>query len=235
MTPDNEDAMALPLWINGHAYLIMADRFFDVINPKTGQVLRRTPLCGADAAAKAVAAAQAVLPKWALDQDEVRQAGLAPLADALEGYAAHFAQLIVEETGKDAAAAGAEVAEAVALLRQPWALSLMAGSVVAVVNDDREPLLGLLSLAIPALLAGGVVVAKPSPKAPSAAFAFAELTARAGLPDGVFNLLQGDEEAIEGLCDQPDVGRLAFVGDAVLGEKVRAIAARHGKAFVSRD
>jgi acyl-CoA reductase-like NAD-dependent aldehyde dehydrogenase len=235
MMTDPEDILALPLWINGHAYLTMADAFFDVVNPKTGELLRRTPLCGADIAAKAVAAAQAVLPKWALDPDNEREAKLLPIADALEGYAAHFAALIVAETGKDEAAATAEVAEAVALLRAPWALTLMAGTVVAVVNDDREPLLGLLSLAIPALLAGGVVVAKPSPKAPSAAFAFAELTARAGLPDGVFNILQGDLEAIEGLCTQPDVGRIAFVGDAALAEKVRAIAERHGKAFVSRD
>lgn len=235
MTPDNDDAMALPLWINGHAYLIMADAFFDVINPKTGEVLRRTPLCGADAAAKAVAAAQAVLPKWALDPDDQREAKLLPIADALEGYAAHFAALIVAETGKDETAAAAEVAEAVALLRAPWALSLMAGTIVVVVNDDREPLLGLLSLAIPAILAGGVVVAKPSPKAPSAAFAFAELTARAGLPDGVFNIVQGDLAAIEGLCAQADVGRVAFAGDAELAEKIRAVAARYGKAFVSRD
>lgn len=235
MTPDNDDAMALPLWINGHAYLIMADTFFDVVNPKTGELLRRTPLCGADAAAKAVAAAQAALPKWALDPDEQREAKLLPLADALEGYAAHFAALVVAETGKDEAAAAAEVAEAVALLRAPWAMTLMAGTVVVAVNDDREPLLGLLSLAIPAILAGGVVVAKPSPKAPSAAFAFAELTARAGLPDGVFNIMQGDLAAIEGLCAQADVGRVAFAGDAELAEKIRAVAARYGKAFVSRD
>lgn len=235
MTPDADDALALPLWINGHAYLTMADAFFDVVNPKTGELLRRIPLCGADAAGKAVAAAQAALPKWALDPDDERAAKLLPLADSLEGYAAHFASLIVAETGKDEADAVAEVAEAVALLRTPWALTLMAGMVVAVVNDDREPLLGLLSLAIPAILAGGVVVVKPSPKAPSAAFAFAELTARAGLPDGVFNILQGDEAAIEGLCAQTDVGRLVFIGDAALGEKVRAIATRYGKAFVCRD
>ena len=235
MTPDNEDTLALPLWINGHAYLTMADAFLDVINPKTGELLRRTPLCGADAAGKAVAAAQAALPKWALDPDEQREAKLLPIADALEGYAAHFTALIVAETGKDEADATAEVAASVALLRAPWALSLMAGTVVAVINDEREPLLGLLSLALPALLAGGVVVAKPSPKAPSPAFAFAELTARSGLPDGVFNIVQGDLAAIEGLCAQPDVGRVAFVGDAGLAEQVRAIAAAHGKAFVSRD
>ena len=234
MTADQQDVLALPLWINGHAYLTMADAFFDVINPQTGAILRRTPLCGADAAGKAVAAAQGALPGWALVADSERAAMLLSIAEMLEGYAAHFAALIVAETGKDETAANAEVAAAVALLRQSAAFEALAGAVVAVVNDDGEPLLGLLALAIPALLAGCVVVAKPSPKAPSAAFAFAELTARAGLPAGVFNIVQGDLEAIEGLCAQPDVARLAFAGDAVLVEKVRAVALRHGKAFVSR-
>lgn len=232
---DNDEPLALPLWINGHAYLTMADSFFDVRNPRTGEVLRRTPLCGADVAGKAVAAAQTALLKWGLEPDEARAALLAPLADALAGYAAHFAGLIVEETGKDEAEAAAEVDEAVALLRHPPSFALFAGCVVAVLNDDRAPLLGLLSLAVPTLAAGGTVVAKPSPKAPSAAFAFAELTARAGLPDGVFNILQGDEAAIEGLCAQADVGRLAFAGDPAFGDKIRAIAERHGKPFVSRD
>ncbi len=235
MIPDNDEVLALPLWINGHVYLTMADAFFDVVNPKSGELLRRTPLCGADVAATAVGAAQAALSGWASDPAPARAAMLLPVADALEGYAAHFAALIVAETGKDEAAAASEVSEAVALLRTAQAPDLTDSTVVAVVNDDRQPLLGLLSQAIPAMLAGSVVVAKPSPKAPSAAFAFAELTARAGLPGGVFNILQGDEAAIAGLCAQAAVSRLVFVGAAALAEKVRAIAARYGKAFVSQD
>lgn len=232
---ENDDPLALPLWINGHAYLTMADTFFDVRNPHTGEILRRTPLCGADVAAKAVAAAQGALVKWALEPDEARAGHVAAIAEVLAGYAEHIAGLIAEETGKEAAAARAEVDEALELLRHAPSLSLFAGTVVAVVSDDRAPLLGLLSLAVPTIVAGGAVVGKPSPKAPGAAFAFAELTARAGLPDGVFNILHGDEAAIDGLCAQEDVGRLAFSGDPALGDKVRAIAARHGKAYVSRD
>lgn len=233
MTHDDEDVMALPLWINGHPYLTMTDTFFDVTNPKTGEVLRRTPLCGADAAASAVAAAQAVLPAWAVVPDSERAAFLLPIADALEGYAAHFAGLIAAETGQDDVVAAAEVAAAVALLRVARALPRQDAVVSVAVNDDRSPLLGLLSLAVPAILAGTAVVAKPSPKAPSAAFAFAELTARAGLPGGVFNIVQGDLEAIEGLCAQAAVARLVFAGDAALGEKIRTIALRHGKPFSS--
>jgi len=235
---DNDDPLALPLWINGHAYLTMTDGFFDVRNAQTGEVLRRTPLCGADVAAKAVAAAQGACAAWAAEPAPARAALLAAVADALAGYADHFARLIGDETGKDEALAAAEVAEAVALLRAAspaGGLAGCAGRVVAVVNDDRAPLAGLLSYVVPALAGGATVVAKPSPKAPSAAFAFAELTARAGVPAGVFNILQGDEAAIAGLCAQSDLGSLAFAGDAALGAKVHAIAERHGKAFVSRN
>jgi acyl-CoA reductase-like NAD-dependent aldehyde dehydrogenase len=231
MMQTSDDALAFPLWINGHAYLTMAANFFDVRNPKTGEVLRRTPLCGADEAAKAVAAAQAALPKWAGLPVAARAVLLAAVGEALAGYAAHFAKLIVEETGKEAEAAAAEVAAAVALLRGASATAL--SGVIAIVSDDTAPLLGPLSRAVPALLGGATLVLKPSPKAPSPIFALAELTARNGFPGGVFNILQGDEAAVEGLCAASGVSVLLFAGDPVLAARVGAIAARHGKSFAA--
>lgn len=227
----SDDPLALPLWINGHAYLTMAASFFDICNPKTGEVLRRTPLCGADEAATAVAAAQAALPQWAAQPAAARTALLVAVGEALAGYAGHFAKLIVEETGKEPEMAAAEVAEAVALLRVATAAEV--SGVVAIVSDDGAPLLGPLSRAVPALLAGAAVVLKPSPKAPSAIFALAELTARNGVPDGVFNILQGDEEAVEGLCAASDVAVLLFAGDPLLAARVAAIAERCGKPFAA--
>ena len=115
--------------------------------------------------------------------------------------------------GKDAAAADAEVATAVALL-----LGTEAGnasdltdraSVIGIVGDSRAPLLGSLQIAVPALLAGSVVVIKPNPETPSAIFALAELTGRCNFPGGVFSILHGDEAAVEGLRDADGV-RLFF-------------------------
>lgn len=74
------------------------------------------------------------------------------------------------------------------------------------------------------------MVVKPSPKAPGAAYAFCELSARAGWPGGVLNLVQGDEAAIDGLCAQAAVQQVAYAGEASLGQRVAAIAERHGKA-----
>lgn len=224
---ETDDPLAIPLWINGHAYLTMPPSFLDVRNPLSGEILRRTPLCGAGEARKAVDAAQAALAQWSAETVATRAAALAAVGDALAGYAEHFAGLLVEETGKPAAAAAAEVRAAVALLQSPPAGG--ESGVVAVVGDADAPLSGALSRAVPALLAGATVVLKPSPKAPSPIFALAELTARHGFPDGVFNVLQGDEAAVEGLCASRAVSILLFAGDAALGARVREIAVRHDK------
>jgi len=230
---ESDEILAIPLWINGHAYLTMAPAFFDVRDVRSGKVRRRTPLCGAAEALAAVESARNALAAWAALKAEARATLLAALADALAGYAEHFAGLIAEETGKDAVAAAAEVSAALQVLRTATASTVATGGgVVAVVSDDRAPLLGPLQQAAPALLAGATLVLKPSPKAPSAVFALAELTARSGFPGGVVNILQGDLAAIEGLCAAAEVSRLLFAGDPALGSKVAAIASRHGKPFV---
>ena len=193
----NDDPLAIPLWINGHAYLTMAPAFYDVRNPVSGEVLRRTPLCGAGEALKAVEAAQAVLTQWAALPTTERAALLYSVSEGLAGYAGHFAKLIVEETGKDAAVAAAEVTQTVALLR-----AAVAGDtygVVGIVGAMDLPLLGAMRLAVPALIAGAVVVIRPSPETPSSIFALAELTGRCGFPGGVFNILHGGQAAVDGL------------------------------------
>ena len=192
-----DDAPAIPLWINGHAYLTMASAFLDVCNPVSGLVLRRTPLCGAGEVQKAVEAAQSALGSWAELSTTARAALLAVVGEALAGYASHFAKLIREETGKEAGAADTEVTEAVSLLCA--AVGGDATGVVGIVGDAVSPLLGSLRLAVPALQSGATVVLKPDPRVPSVIFALAELTARCALPVGVLNIVHGAEEVVEGM------------------------------------
>ncbi|MBS1230714.1 MAG: aldehyde dehydrogenase [Proteobacteria bacterium] len=193
-----DDMPAIPLWINGHAYLTLAPAFLDVRNPASGELLRRTPLCGAPAARQAVAAAQAAVAAWAAQSAAARVALLAALGQALASYAAHFVRLIVEESGKEEALAATEVADAVALLCSPPIGD--ASGVVAIVGSGAAPLLSSLRLAVPALTAGAALVIRPAPQAPSAIFALAELSARCGFPGGVLNVLHGDDAAVDGLC-----------------------------------
>ena len=222
-----EGSKAIPLWVNGRAFLTMVSGFHDIINPATGEAIHRVPLCGLDEATEAVSAARAAQPRWADMGMQARRICLGNLADALEGYAGHFAKLISAETGFDAAQAGAEVASAVESLR---AAAVGDTGVVAVVVDASRPLAGLAEAIAPALMAGATVVVKPSPKAPSAAFALCELSSRAEWPAGVLNLMQGDTAAIEGLCAAA-VDRLVFVGEPELGAKVGAIATASEIAF----
>ena len=194
----NDDALAIPLWIGGHAYLTLASGFADVRNPATGQLLRRTPLCGPLEADTAVASARGAAVAWRAQTDGARAVFLAALGDALAGYAAHFARLIVEESGQDVALAAAEVADAIALLH--GAPSTDAQAVVAIVGDRRAPLCSALRIAVPALRAVAAVVVRPSPETPSALFAFAELTGRCDFPPGVFNVVHGGDAVVAGLC-----------------------------------
>ena len=196
----SEDALVIPLWLNGRAYLTMPSTFVSVRNPRTGLVLRRTPMCGATEALQAVESAQAALMPWSERPATGRAALLAQLSQALAGYASHFAALIVEETGMEMAAADAEVAAAIALMNcQVAGDGAAMPEVIAIIGDDLAPFSGTLSLAIPAMVAGSTVIVRPSPEAPSSLFALAELTGKCDFPAGVFNILHGGTSAVEGL------------------------------------
>lgn len=218
---------AIPLWINGHAYLTVTDAFFTVTNPATGEATHRVPLCGASEAAEAVGAAQSAQPAWAMMGLPARRLCLAGLGDALDKYSGHFAKLLMQDCGFDEARASAEVAAAVAALHDS---AVGQTGVFALVLDASRPLAGLAEAIAPALMAGATVVVKPSPKAPSAAYALCELSARADWPAGVLNLMQGDAAAIEGLC-AAGIDRLVYSGQAALGVQVGAMAEAAGVAF----
>lgn len=222
-----EGPKAIPLWINGHAFLTVTDAFFDVTNPTTGEAIRRVPLCGASEAAEVVGAAQAAQPAWAMMGMPARRLCLAALGDALDSYSGHFAKLLTQDCGFDEARAAVEVSEAVAALR---GASVGETGVFGLVLDASRPLAGLAESIAPALMAGATVVVKPSPKAPSAAYALCELSGRADWPAGVLNLLQGDTAAIEGLC-AASIDRLVYAGQTALGVQVGAIAETAGVPF----
>lgn len=222
-----EGPTAIPLWVNGHAFLTAGNEFFDVVNPLTGEALRRVPLAGSDEAQAAVAAALAAQPVWAEMGLVARRVCLDKLADALESYAGHFASLLIAETGFDDMRAASEVAQAIAALRGD---AVGKTGVLALVVDATRPLAGFAEAVAPALMAGAAVIVKPSPKAPSAAYALCELSARAEWPAGVLNLMQGDAAAIKGLC-AAEIDRLVYVGEPALGAQIATIAQAADKAF----
>jgi succinate-semialdehyde dehydrogenase/glutarate-semialdehyde dehydrogenase len=194
----------IPLWINGRASLTVTAAYFAVCNPLSGQRLRRTPLCGVAETRYAIASARASQSAWAALSVPARAALLNALGEALAGYAAHFAGLVVEETGRPEPAAVSEVAAAIALLRGASATSAAlpeaaADGLLAVVGAPAAPLYAALQTAVPALLAGQVLIVCPPPSAPSSLFALAELSARCAFPAGVITILHGDAALIDAL------------------------------------
>ncbi|MDP3537691.1 MAG: aldehyde dehydrogenase family protein [Azonexus sp.] len=223
-----EGPMAIPLWVNGRAFLTVSDAFYDVTNPASGEAIRRVPLCGAAEAIEAVKAARGAQPVWAEMGLAARRVCLAKLADALDGYTGHFAKLLMQEIAIDEAVATAEVVAAVAALR---GAGVGETGVFGLVVDALKPLSSVAEALAPALMAGATVVVKPSPRAPSAVFALCELSARADWPAGVLNLLQGDTAAIEGLC-AAGIDRLVYRGNAPLGVQIGALADAAGTPYV---
>jgi malonate-semialdehyde dehydrogenase (acetylating)/methylmalonate-semialdehyde dehydrogenase len=80
-----------------------------------------------------------------------------------------------------------------------------------------------------AIAAGNTFILKPSPLDPSASLLMAELLREAGLPDGVFNVVQGDKDAVDALLEHPDVKAISFVGSTAIAQKIYETGARHGK------
>lgn len=198
-----DDALVIPLWIGGHAYLTMVQEFQDVRDPVTGKLLRRTPLCGEGEVLKAIEAAQAVISSWSALSKDQRAALLIAVGEALSNYAEHFSRLIVEETGRETVSADMEVAAAITLF---GAVSTdNASGVVCIASGAKNSFLDVLLIAVPALIAGAAVVIRPNPSAPSALFALAELTARGGFPGGVFNIVHGNETVVNALRAQNGV------------------------------
>ncbi len=194
-----EGPMAIPLWVNGRAYLTVTDEFFNVSHPVTQEITRRVPLCGLDEAAQTVQAARAAELSWAGCGVMARQTCLGQLADALEKYRGHFAKLLRSETALDDEASVQEVQLTVDGLRSA---KMGCTGVSALILDANVSFSRAVAQVAATLLAGGTLVIKPSPKMPATLFALCELTGRCEWPAGVINLLQGDVLAIEGLVAQ---------------------------------
>lgn len=189
----HETVHAIPLWVGGRACLKLAPVFRDVLNPVTGQVLRRIPLCGPGDVEEALRSARAGLGAWQSLGGSGRMMLLAALGDALCALSGHFSALVAEETGQQASLADKEIAHLVALLRAPSAGAVVG---VAVVSGASKSFAAVAGQAVSALAAGATLLVCPAPESPSALFALAELSGRCGFPPGAVNVVYPNGEAL---------------------------------------
>ncbi|WP_181779872.1 CoA-acylating methylmalonate-semialdehyde dehydrogenase [Pseudonocardia pini] len=236
-------------WANGQKVDGKSGRFSDVTNPATGEVSASLPLASAEEAAEIIGAAKAAFPGWRDTSLAKRTRILFKFRELLDERAPELAAIITSEHGKVLSDAAGEVARGQEVVEFACgAPHLLKGSATenASTNVDvssiRQPL-GVVGIISPfnfpamvpmwffpvAIAAGNTVVLKPSEKVPTAALWMAELWKEAGLPDGVFNVLNGDKVAVDALLTSPDVKSISFVGSTPIARYVYETGTTHGK------
>ncbi len=240
---------SIPFWINGQRTSSQGSRRGTVTNAATGQMVRTVPFAIAADVDAAVRAAVAAFPAWR-DTPPLRRARiLTRFRELMEQHQQELAQIVSEEHGKvflDAMGSvqrGIEVIEFAAgaphLLKGEHAGSVGRGvdahsrlqplGVCAGITPFNFPVMVPLWMFPIALACGNTFVLKPSEKDPSASIRMAELLKEAGLPDGVFNVVHGDKEAVDAVLQHPDVKAVSFVGSTPIARYIYATAAANGK------
>lgn len=236
-------------WIDGKAQPGSGSRAGDVTNPATGAVTARVAFAGPEEIEAAVASAKKASVDWAATSVSARIQVVFRFRELLNSRKEELAAIITAEHGKVRSDALGEVARGQEVVEFACGIPhlLKGGNSPQVssgvdVKSIRQPL-GVVGIISPfnfpamvpmwffpiAIAAGNAVVLKPSEKDPSAAIWMAELWREAGLPDGVFTVLQGDKVAVDGLLDHPDVAAISFVGSTPIAEYVYERASRAGK------
>src|SRR4051812_3220402 len=221
----------------------------DVFNPATGEVSRQVTLGGTAEAGQAVTSASAAFDAWA-DTPPIRRARvLNRFLDLLNQRRDELAAIITSEHGKVLSDAQGEVMRGIDVVEfacgipellktdftdqvstgmDNWTLRQPLG-VVAGITPFNFPCMVPCWMFPVALAAGNTFVLKPSERDPSASIFMAELLREAGLPAGVFNVVQGDKVAVDALIEHPDVKAVSFVGSTPIAHYIHERCAHFGK------
>ncbi|GAC57781.1 methylmalonate-semialdehyde dehydrogenase [Gordonia hirsuta DSM 44140 = NBRC 16056] len=243
------DLPIVPHWIDGAPYTSADDRTADVYDPALGTVTKKVVLAGQREIEAAVASAKAAQHAWGDLSLARRRAVMFRFRELLEARKPELAEIITAEHGKVLSDALGEISRGQEVvefacgmdehLKGEYSEQVSTG---VDVYSTRQPL-GVVGIISPfnfpamvpawffpiAIAAGNAVVLKPSEKDPSASIWVAELWKEAGLPDGIFTVLNGDKEAVDGLLSHPDVAAISFVGSTPIARYVYEQGAKYGK------
>jgi malonate-semialdehyde dehydrogenase (acetylating)/methylmalonate-semialdehyde dehydrogenase len=223
-------------WIAGRREPGTSDRFGPVYNPATGALAREVAFASVEEIDRAIAAAKAAFPAWRATSISRRTEILFRIrnlaehgkttADALGEVARGIENLefatgiptLLKGTFSEQASTGVDVYQ----IRQPL-------GVVAGITPFNFPAMVPMWMFANAIACGNTFILKPSEKDPSASIYIAELLKEAGLPDGVFNVVQGDKVAVDRLLEHPDVAAVSFVGSTPIARYIYETGTKHGK------
>jgi malonate-semialdehyde dehydrogenase (acetylating)/methylmalonate-semialdehyde dehydrogenase len=220
-----------------------------VFNPATGEQSGAVQLASASDVDRAVTSATEAARSWRQSSLSRRTEVLFAFRELLHSHADELAAVVTAEHGKVLSDAGGEVARGLEnvefacgiaqLLKGGFSEQAATGvdvysirqplGVVAGITPFNFPVMVPLWMCANAIACGNAFILKPSEKDPSAALFIARLWQRAGLPDGVFTVLQGDKEAVDGLLDSPAVAAVSFVGSTPIAQSIYERGTANGK------
>jgi malonate-semialdehyde dehydrogenase (acetylating)/methylmalonate-semialdehyde dehydrogenase len=243
------DMKQISHWINGKVSTETSGRKGDVYNPATGQVTATVEFASTEQVGKVVDVATAAFNEWRHSSLTKRTQVLFAFRELLNQNKVKIAELITAEHGKVLSDAQGEVTRGLEVVEFACGIPhLLKGGYSEGVSTDvdvysiRQPL-GPVAIISPfnfpamvpmwffpiALACGNSVVVKPSEKDPSAIMLIAELLKEAGLPDGVFNVVHGDKEAVDALLVHPGIKSISFVGSTPIAKYVYETGTQAGK------
>ena len=225
--------------------------FLAVMNPSLGQQVAKVPLSTKQDVDDAVNAADAAFKGWSSTPIKERAQVFFRYKTLMERHFDELAALVHEENGKIMSEAKAEIEKAIEVTEFACSMPQLASGEILEVSKgvecriDRHPL-GVVASITPfnfpnmvpnwtipnALVLGNTMILKPSQQVPLSSIRIAELLKEAGLPEGVFNVVHGAQEAVEAICDHPKIQALTFVGSTKVAKIVYARATSHHKRAV---
>ncbi len=226
-------------FINGKFIDATSTKSMEVISPIDGKLLSKVPMSNSKDLDNAVAAAKAAFPSWSKTPIKERVQVFFRYKSLLEKNLKELSDLCSEENGKTYGESAAEIEKCIELTEFATSLpQLVTGEILEVSRGvecrTEHVALGVVASIVPfnfpsmvpnwtipnAIALGNCMILKPSEKVPLSCAKIAMLLKEAGLPDGVFNIVNGDVEIVEAICDHPDIQAVSFVGSTKVAKIV---------------
>ncbi|MFZ4770869.1 MAG: CoA-acylating methylmalonate-semialdehyde dehydrogenase [Ferruginibacter sp.] len=239
---------AIQNFIGGRFVNPTTEKTMDVISPLDGTLLSKVPMSSVKDLDAAVKAAKAAFPSWSRTPIKERVQVFFRYKTLLEKHLKELAELCSEENGKTYGESVAEIEKSIELTEFATSLpQLVTGEILEVSRGvecrTEHVALGVVASIVPfnfpsmvpnwtmpnAIALGNCMIMKPSEKVPLSCGKLAELLKEAGLPDGVFNIVHGDVEIVEAICDHPGIEAVSFVGSTKVAKIVYQRATAHYK------
>ena len=245
----SQPAETLGHWIGGRHVESTSGRRGPVYDPATGVLAREVAFASTEEVDAAVAAAKAAFPAWRATSISKRTEIMFRIRNLVDAHRDEIAAHLTAEHGKVPSDARGEVARGLEnlefacgiaqLLKGDFSEQASTGIDVYQIRQPLGVVAGITPFNFPAMVpmwmfgtalaCGNTFVLKPSEKDPSASLYIAELLREAGVPDGVFNVVNGDKVAVDRLLEHPDVAAVSFVGSTPIARYIYETGTRHGK------